>query len=158
MVRYYQLPAEVETPFAGKDRFMKDKQKRYVQLDQEAAGTMGYWDKKCVPMYAMKLQVEQDRITCQLRRQEERKGKQKHPHDIRFSLLMGLLVFAVLFLVLDVLVRLPLYLTLTISTVAGVIVGVSMLLIYLFEYRGFYRLLDDYMMRTVKAKPVKRKK
>ncbi|MCD8144454.1 MAG: TRIC cation channel family protein [Oscillospiraceae bacterium] len=153
MKKTYLLPEATEKPFQGKDRFMKDKKKRYVKLDTDTAGTMGYWDKKCVPMYALELQLDGAKLTCLLNRQEEKKGTMKKPRDKLLSLGIGLAVFAVLYLILGVLVGLHPILSLMISALVGILTAVGVLLIFFFEYRSFYRLLDQYLKKTLRAKP-----
>ena len=154
MKKTYRIPETTEKPFKGKDRFMKDKQKRYVKLEGDTKGTMGYWDNnKCVPMYSLELQLDGQDLTCTLNRQETKNGKVKKTHDTLTSILVGLIVFAVLYLILGVLVGLHAIISLLISIIAGAAVMIILLLMYRLEYRKFYKLLDNYLRRTIKAKP-----
>ena len=156
MKKNYRIPeAEAtEKPFKGKDRFMKDKQQRYVKLEGNMKGTMGYWDdNKCVPMYTLELQLDGRDLTCTLNRQETKNGKVRKTHDTRNSIIVGLIVFAVLYLILGVLAGLRPTISLPISIIAGAAAMIGLLLIYRLEYRKFYKLLDNYLRRTIKAKP-----
>ena len=154
MKKNYRIPEATEKPFKGKDRFMKYKQKRYVKLEGDTKGTMGYWDdNKCVPMYTLELQLDGQDLTCTLNRQETKHGKVKKTHDTLTAIIVGLIVFAVLFLILGVLVGLHVIISLPISIIAGVAAMIGVLLMYHFEYRKFYKLLDNYLRRTIKAKP-----
>ena len=153
MKKSYQLPEATESPFKGKDRFMKDKQKRYVKLDSDTSGTMGYWDKTCVQMYTLEIQQDGTALTCILNRQEEKKGKTKKPHDRLFAVLVGVVVFAVLYLILRILAGLRPVISVTISVFVGLVVMIGMLVIYTLEYRGFYKLLDLYLKKTLRASP-----
>ncbi len=152
MKKCYQLPPDTDASLKGKDLFMKDKQKRYIKLDTASAGTMGYWDKKCVPMYTLQLQEEDGVLVCTLHRQEEKDGKIKHPRDWLISLIAGCGSFLLLLLILGVLVRMSLPVSLAISAIAGILILVVVATVYFFEYQGFYALLDTYLYKVLKAK------